>query len=143
MQRERYGVVKDERDAYHELQDQFSAQLDMAFQQVETSGQEKDRVQTELVQIKKEMEDSEFFLKKMGALVGVCTVCTVCTVCFHKIHNWNSANWVLHSMIYTLCYAMLCMAWRGMAWRGIGFGRGRERGQGRHPGLRGGLGHGH
>lgn len=71
MQRERYGVVKDERDAYHELQDQFSAQLDMAFQQVEMTSQEKDRVLAECNQLKKDMEDSEFFLKKMGTLVGV------------------------------------------------------------------------
>lgn len=71
MQRERYGVVKDERDAYHELQDQFSSQLDMAFQQVELSTQEKDRVLVEQTQLKTDMADIEFFIKKLGTLVGV------------------------------------------------------------------------
>jgi 4-diphosphocytidyl-2C-methyl-D-erythritol kinase len=71
MQRERYGVVKDERDAYHELQDQFSAQLDMAFQQVEISSQEKDQALAELVKAKKVVADAEYFIKKLGTLVGV------------------------------------------------------------------------
>ena len=72
MQRERYGVVKDERDAYHELQDQFSAQLDMAFQQVELSSQEKDRVQAELTKAIKDTADAKYYMKKLGTLVGVC-----------------------------------------------------------------------
>ena len=81
MQRERYGVVKDERDAYHELQDQFSSQLDMAFQQVELSTQEKDRVLVEQAQLKADMADIEFFIKKLGTLVGVMQLTSMLAGC--------------------------------------------------------------
>ncbi len=71
MQRERYAVVKDERDAYHELQDQFSAQLDHAYQLVELNTQERDQYKSELQQLSKDMDDTKYFIKKLSTLLGV------------------------------------------------------------------------
>jgi hypothetical protein len=71
MQRERYAVVRDERDAYQQLQDQFSSQLDTAFQMVDSSTQEKERLQIEVRQAKKDIDDAKFFIKKIGTVVGV------------------------------------------------------------------------
>lgn len=71
MQRERYAVVKDERDAYQQLQDQFSGQLDFAFQQVETTSSERDRLQLEVNRLAKDQDEIEFILKKFALIVGV------------------------------------------------------------------------
>ena len=71
MQRERYAVVRDERDAYQQLQDQFSSQLDTAFQMVDSCTQEKERLQIAVRQAKKDIDDAKFFIKKIGTVVGV------------------------------------------------------------------------
>jgi hypothetical protein len=71
MQRERYAVVRDERDAYQQLQDQFSGQLDFAFQQVEITSGEKDRLQAEVNKLSKDQDEIEFILKKFALIIGV------------------------------------------------------------------------
>ncbi len=48
MHRDRYMVVRDERDAYQQLQDQFSGQMDFTTKMIEEYGVEKDRLTQEI-----------------------------------------------------------------------------------------------
>ena len=50
VHRERYQTVRDERDAYQQLQDQFGGQIDMMSNTIETCNVEKERLQQELIQ---------------------------------------------------------------------------------------------
>jgi hypothetical protein len=51
IHRDRYGVVRDERDAYQQLQDQFSGQMDFTTKMMEENGIEKERMMGEIAQI--------------------------------------------------------------------------------------------
>ena len=50
VHRERYQTVRDERDAYQQLQDQFSGQIDAMSSTIESCNIEKERLQKELAQ---------------------------------------------------------------------------------------------
>ena len=50
VHRERYQTVRDERDAYQQLQDQFGGQIDIMSNTIETCNAEKERLQNELIQ---------------------------------------------------------------------------------------------
>jgi len=50
VHRERYQTVRDERDAYQQLQDQFGGQIDIMSSTIETCNAEKERLQNELIQ---------------------------------------------------------------------------------------------
>lgn len=51
IHRDRYMVVRDERDAYQQLQDQFSGQMDFTTKMMEENGIEKERMMAEISQI--------------------------------------------------------------------------------------------
>lgn len=50
VHRERYQTIRDERDAYQQLQDQFSGQIDIMSSTIETCNIEKERLQKELIE---------------------------------------------------------------------------------------------
>lgn len=49
--------MRDERDAYQQLQEQFSGQMDMTAKMMETNKQESERSQHEIAKLKKTLDE--------------------------------------------------------------------------------------
>jgi hypothetical protein len=71
LHRDRYMVVRDERDAYQELQDQFSGQMDFTSKMLEEKSAEKDRLAQEISQGQKLLEN---LVTSFRSILGVLTV---------------------------------------------------------------------
>ena len=71
LHRDRYQVIKDERDAYQQLQDQFSGEMDSATKNIELSAIDKERMQIEVAEAKKESEKALQTLQSLLLNIGV------------------------------------------------------------------------
>jgi hypothetical protein len=71
MQRERYQVVRDERDAYQQLQDQFSGEMAHATLEMQESAQDRERLQLEAAHCRLAADDSLAAMQRVLVFVGV------------------------------------------------------------------------
>lgn len=71
LHRDRYMVVRDERDAYQQLQDQFSGQMDFTSKMIEEYSTEKDRLVQEISKSQKLIENLVESFQKIFAVVSV------------------------------------------------------------------------
>jgi myosin heavy subunit len=71
LHRDRYQVIRDERDAYQQLQDQFSGEMDSATKNIELSALDKERMQIEVAEAKRESEKALQTLQTLLLNMGV------------------------------------------------------------------------
>lgn len=71
LHRDRFGVVRDERDAYQQLQDQFTGQMNTATEKMSSSTQDRNRMHSELEDANKRAEESLYIMKKILIRFGV------------------------------------------------------------------------
>jgi hypothetical protein len=71
IHRDRYMVVRDERDAYQQLQDQFSGQMDFTTKMMEENGIEKERLTQEIAQGQKQLDDALRIISEAFATINV------------------------------------------------------------------------
>jgi hypothetical protein len=71
LHRDRFQVVRDERDAYRQLQDHFSGEMDSANKLVEHTVINKDRLQNELAMAQTQADDSQHALQSALLKLGV------------------------------------------------------------------------
>jgi hypothetical protein len=62
---DKYHVIRDERDAYQQLQDQFSGEMNFANKQVELSAAERERLQLEIATSTKALETTSAAMKNL------------------------------------------------------------------------------
>jgi K+-sensing histidine kinase KdpD len=65
LHRDRYSTVRDERDAYQQLQDQFSGQMDMTAKMLEESAAEKEKLSYEVAAGQREMAEAKLALHQV------------------------------------------------------------------------------
>jgi hypothetical protein len=65
LHRDRYTTVRDERDAYQQLQDQFSGQMDMTAKMLEESSLEKEKLSYEVAHVQREIAAAKLALHQV------------------------------------------------------------------------------
>ena len=69
FKRDRYLLVRDERDAYQELQDQFSSQINASTIHTETLESDNERLGLDIAEARKKEEDSKIVIQKLLTLI--------------------------------------------------------------------------
>ena len=89
LHRDRYTTVRDERDAYQQLQDQFSGQMDMTAKMLEESALEKEKLSYEVAHVQREIAAAKLALHQVLTRTTVIAVCkahmycyTICTLLY-------------------------------------------------------------
>jgi hypothetical protein len=72
LHRDRYMVIRDERDAYQQLQDQFSGQMDFTSKMIEEYSAEKERLVQDISKGQKLLENLVNSLKSVFQVLSVC-----------------------------------------------------------------------
>ncbi len=83
LHRDRYSVLRDERDAYHELQDQFSGEINKASDLVFSSTQERDKTIAEMEISKTKAADAQYALQNILTKFQVSIVFELGSVFLH------------------------------------------------------------
>lgn len=72
LHRDRYMVIRDERDAYQQLQEQFSGQMDFTSKMIEEYSSEKERLVQEISKGQKVFQNLVNSLKSVFQVLSVC-----------------------------------------------------------------------
>ena len=92
LHRDRYTTVRDERDAYQQLQDQFSGQMDMTSKMLEDSAMEKEKLSFEVAHVQREIASAKLALHQVLTRTTVIAVSAVSSI------SGNSYYVPLHSV---------------------------------------------
>ena len=68
--RDRFHLIKDERDAYQALQDQFSGEMDYASKIIESSASEKEKMQLEVAESRAALDETLCVLQRLIAVAS-------------------------------------------------------------------------
>jgi hypothetical protein len=71
--REKYSVIKDERDAYQQLQDHFSSQMEFSSKMIEDNSNEKEKMTLETTNLQRSIEASLIHIQSALEILGVYT----------------------------------------------------------------------
>lgn len=80
IHRERYGVIRDERDAYQQLQDHFSSQMEFSMKMMEENSTEKEKMLQETNNLQRTIESSLMCIKSSLEILGVWIFCVVASL---------------------------------------------------------------
>jgi len=69
--RDRYTIVKEERDAYRQLQDQFTGEMEVSQIQMKSSSQDLERLLNDVMMAKKETEEATRYIATALSIIGV------------------------------------------------------------------------
>lgn len=103
LHRDRYMVIRDERDAYQQLQDQFSGQMDFTSKMIEEYSIEKDRLVQEISKGQKLLENLVNSFQTIFEIVSVLLL-------FIQFHYFSSSR-SLMNLMYQLSTRLILMRW--------------------------------
>lgn len=69
--RDRYNVIRDERDAYRQLQDHFTGEMEVSSRQAKTSSQDMERLYNDVFEAKKETEEAIRHIATALSIIGI------------------------------------------------------------------------
>ena len=69
--RDRYNIIKEERDAYRQLQDHFTGEMEVSSRQMKSSTQDMERLLKDVSDAKKETEDVLRYIANALSIIGI------------------------------------------------------------------------
>lgn len=69
--RDRYNIIKEERDAYRQLQDHFTGEMEVSNRQAKTSSQDMERLYQDVLIARKETEDAIRYISTALSIIGI------------------------------------------------------------------------
>ena len=71
IQRDKYITVKEERDAYQQMQTHFTSEINIVTETMQSSSQENERLEVEIAQAKEVVQDTFQIIKRLLAVVAI------------------------------------------------------------------------
>jgi hypothetical protein len=106
IHRDRYEIVRDERDAYHQLQDQFSGEINDATKIMESSAADRERMQNEISRLQNLSNKSKNTIMNAFSHIGVSFIIIIILCLYSHLLIKYTYNYRLHLNRMILIYVV-------------------------------------